>query len=100
MNKQIEEMAKIVRIAMNGCNGCGCHWADGDCVRPPDIPCSLNDKIIKSVQNLYDNGYRKASDVARAIFAEIDKTAYGDMDFFKMLKKKYESEGADDEQAD
>ena len=42
---------------------------------------------------LVDAGYRKASEVAREIFAEIDKTAYGDTDFFKMLKKKYESEG-------
>jgi hypothetical protein len=32
----------------------------------------------------------------KRLFAEIDKTAYGDADFFKMLKKKYESEGADD----
>jgi hypothetical protein len=35
-------------------------------------------------------GLKKAKqEVAREIFAEIDKTIFADMDFFKELKKKY-----------
>jgi predicted metalloprotease len=58
-------------------------------------PHGCQDGIV--FKKLVEYGYRKSTDVAREIFAEIDKTAYGDADFFKMLKKKYESEGADDE---
>ena len=56
---------------------------------------------------VHDAGYRKVSDVAREIFEEIDKLVYrllndvhyiaGDLVWdINELKKKYESEGADD----
>jgi hypothetical protein len=35
------------------------------------------------------------AELAREIFAEIDKTIFADMDFFKELKKKY-TEGSDE----
>ena len=48
-----------------------------------------------------NEGYRKASDVAREIFEEIEDVlnniGYFDEIDFKALKKKYESEGADDD---
>lgn len=58
-------------------------------------------------EKLYANGYRKASDVAREIFAEIERAlnlskCYGDSGIYfekdietdiAELKKKYESEG-------
>ena len=87
MNKQVEEMRKDLIKA---------EWWT---LNEESGSFDYNHQV--TAENLYCMGYRKASTVARAIFAEIDKTAYGDMDFFKMLKKKYESEGADDEtQAD
>ena len=55
-------------------------------------------------KKMYEDGYRKASDVAREIFAEIEKIAilngyisvsdfYTDHPLLAELKKKYESEG-------
>jgi hypothetical protein len=60
---------------------------------------------------LYNKGYRKESDVAREIFAEVDgitdlfaKSVIGELEMYVMIaelkmkiRKKYESEGADDE---
>lgn len=84
MNKQIKEMAHLV-----------CERDAEDICTLDRKQCDLKCTSGDIAKHLYSHGYRKASDVARAIFAEIDKTAYGDMDFFKMLKKKYESEGAE-----
>jgi hypothetical protein len=117
MNKQIEEMARVM---------CG--------MSKPCILCEVQSpcRMRNCAHLLYAEGYRKASDVAREIFAEIVETMntvykavqftcythshFGTMDsptamkqFAKLqgvkllgdeiaeLKKKYESEGADDE---
>ena len=82
-DKQIEEMTKII-------------WDNPNMY---DLP-SAEDVAFA----LYDAGYRKASDVAREIFEEIDtlcdkyptiRTLGGKT--FAELRKKYESEGADDD---
>ena len=87
-DKQIEEMAIV--LTDGGCKSC-----DG---------CSYNDRFnclpIYSAELLYNAGYRKASDVAREIFEEIDRMIYkvlndrhyimGDMCWeVAELKKKY-----------
>lgn len=87
MNKQIEEMTKII-------------WDNPNVY---DLP-SAEDIAFE----LYNADYRKASDVVRNIFDEIEACfarsgalpeTVGLVDFIKFaeLKKKYESEGADDE---
>ena len=81
MNREIEEMAKTL-----------CGQKEHSCAECDS--CDLCEFWLEA-SILYANGYRKATDVAREIFAEIDKTAYGDLDFFKQLRKKYESEGAE-----
>ena len=104
-DKQIEEMAKDLEDV---CENKGCNYENGirDC-----------DKC--RAEWLCELGYRKASDVAREIFAEIEKTAKDAMRFcdrysvipmireaktscykdllgyITKLKKKYESEGAE-----
>ena len=93
--KQIEEMANITRVWCEIDNSCGsCHWETcNEC---------LAECLVKA-------GYRKASDVAREIFAEIDSlfkryqvntydghyynTAMKEE--YAELKKKYESEGGE-----
>lgn len=87
MEKQIEEMAKdtccIKNICPNFCN--------------PSEYCTS----VKFSKKAYNAGYRKASDVAREIFEEIEKylvtgsTFYGQpihsigVGTFAVLKKKY-----------
>ena len=119
MNKQIEEIDKII---------------EADC----DIPChecKYQDKDgtdgaicipLLAAERLYNAGYRKASDVARKIFEEIDKRFEALLKFYPCngefedakkfvdfhwkhirhsimcdydaaIKKKNESEGAEDE---
>ena len=100
-DKQIEEMTHILHpfcdaACLDGCYSC--------------VP-------YKNAEKLYNMGYRKASDVAREIFEEIENlldnyhsachpigeieayTYYegGLGDAIADLKKKYESEGADDD---
>ena len=77
-DKQIEEMAEII----NKNTEFDTMW----------------DEIYASASALYDAGYRKASEVARAIFEEIEDVlnsiGYFDEIDFKALKKKYtEGEG-------
>jgi hypothetical protein len=55
--KQIEEMAKIFCGMKNGCDGC--MWDKVHCYERNDA------------KDLYNAGYRKASEVAREIFEEI-----------------------------
>ena len=86
MNKQIEEMTKII-------------WDNPNMY---DLP-SAEDVAFE----LYNADYRKASEVAREIFSEIEKYliphrlgAFNCIylnDVLAELKKKYESEGVDDE---
>lgn len=79
MEKQIEEMAL-------------------DIMNISSLPLELSGALAI---DLYEKGYRKASDVAREIFAELESKflpkifAYnsGGREVFKELKKKYESEG-------
>jgi hypothetical protein len=60
-----------------------------------DDDCDYLDEYI--AVRLYEKGYRKASDVAREIFEEIEDVinniGYFDEIDFRSLKKKYESEG-------
>lgn len=97
-DKQIEEMAKVL------CK---------DCARDA-LPCSLTitgimcDAVMEQAEALYSAGYRKASDVAREIFEELEKIAIHGTTFhglclmsmgevaFAELKKKY-TEGVENE---
>jgi len=91
MNKQIEEMARTM-----------CGEKEHSCAECDS--CNLCEFWIEA-QILYANEYRKSTDVAREIFEEIKKhlvfNTYGIATIsektFAELKKKYESEGADDE---
>ena len=58
MNKQIEEMAKTVCHLDRTCDQC---------------MTSFECKAMTYAKRFYDNGYRKASEVASEIFAELDK---------------------------
>ena len=62
-DKQIEEMARDL---------CECYNCDGTCYQD-DKPCDLKCDEYTNAQYLYEKGYRKASDVAREIFEEIEK---------------------------
>jgi hypothetical protein len=102
-DNQIEQMAKDM------CE----YYYEGTCYQDKK-PCDCKCDIFTDAQYLYAKGYRKASDVAREIFAEIDELLksqealsenkrlkdVADWIFhdylpsqFAELKKKYESEG-------
>lgn len=112
MNKQIEEMAREMchlSAKYGTCQICDKrHHGNGD-------PCYFQ----RAAMEIINHDYRKASDVAREIFAEIEPwlddyrnnycTGLQFITFLAELKKKYtdgwdtnaltkESEGADDEQ--
>ena len=86
-DKQIEEMAKTVCHLDRTCDQC---------------MTSFECKAMTYAKRFYDNGYRKASDVAREIFEEIEKVfgvdlwlgstpwKYAD---YERLKKKYTEDG-------
>ena len=106
-NEQIEEMVKVMNECCNSydeqgnhlgnkCFNCEC-WCDTNYVC-----CSYNKKEATA---LYNAGYRKASEVAREIFEEIEsciwsETHYGDSKLcfeinsakYAELKKKYTEE--------
>ena len=87
MNKRIEEMAKTL-----------CGQKEHSCAECDS--CDLCEFWLEA-SILYANGYRKATDVAREIFADIyedcfDQFGYIDYRVIAELRKKYESEGADD----
>ena len=87
-DKQIEEMAKAI-------------CSEYDCV----IPCQscayygyANCRDVKSAEKLYNAGYRKSTDLAEEIFAEIEKifgvhlwlnATPNEYEDYKELKKKY-----------
>lgn len=84
-NKQIEEMCKIV---------CQCN-NNGTCIislRPCNCECITATGITATeLGKLYDAGYRKTSEVAEEIFAELEKAgifAYR-YPIIAELKKKY-----------
>ena len=106
MNKQIEEMAKVICF---------------DCENRSCAVCKDHDycRSYSVASNLYNAGYRKIADVTGEIFAEIAKCLHiVNFPFINSegcltpihapylaiypndlaeLKKKYESEGIDDE---
>lgn len=104
MNKQIEEMAKTLCEEYGECKKCT--LSNPEC----ENPCM----VIEDCERLYNAGYRKASEVAREIFAEIERLVYSkcfsmradrdvtgliiDGELLSELKKKYEV--MEDEQAD
>ena len=86
-DKQIEEMASII----------------GDCKNIPDEICDKHLKCAEcKASRCYNAGYRKASEVAREIFEEIEEKCFDpEENFFFIsptefaeLKKKY-TEGKD-----
>ena len=90
MDKQIEEMAKLLCGATNGCDDCMFN--------------KVNCYEHKDAEELYNAGYRKQSEVAEEIFAEIDRFIHkvlndehyimGDMCWdVAELKKKYTEVG-------
>lgn len=83
-DKKIEEMAIVL------CADCAKNVA----------PCSITrtgircDEVMEQAEALYNAGYRKASDIAREIFEEIDRMCidiFGNFNHrvFAELKKKY-----------
>ena len=104
MNKQIEEIKEMARAI----------YETGEAVEEIDLRYAClhgadsdsETKFMRIARHLYHNDYRKSTDVAREIFAEIDKLVYrllndvryiaGDLVWdINELKKKYESEGAE-----
>lgn len=84
---QIDEIAKLICTYPQ----CIHHNIIGECA---NAEC----QTVYIAENLFDKGYRKASDVAREIFEEIDRMCidtFGNFNHrvFAELKKKYESEG-------
>ena len=94
-NEQIEEMASAVRERTVVCNKCE-YYKEGSCLKPVDLGCNDNEDILNLCDAIYENNYRKASEVAREIFSELEATFHGDgfhyfvaMPVFDILKKKY-----------
>ena len=99
--KQIEEMAKIIHKGELDRNKGGL-----DCTEfPTNTVIQVGLQRLAGAKALYNAGYRKTSEVAREIFAEIEsckwsETQYGDQmlcfeinsEKYNTLKKKYESE--------
>ena len=59
-DKQIEEMASIINLPCSG-----------HCEECPSLDCGCLEKL--RAVSLYNAGYRKASDLAEEIFAEIEE---------------------------
>ena len=101
-DKQIEEralaMASEVKNCLVECECKYCWWNRTD-----------NCPLMQYTKSLAEKGYRKSTDVAREIFAELEGLMLDGViggkypakvintDKFAELRKKYESEGADDE---
>jgi hypothetical protein len=92
--KQIEEMAKH------------CHfYEEGNCLLCEEciVECDMDCDLYIFAKMLYNAGYRKSTDVAEEIFAEIEKEteigrimnacAIVSLDAIAELKKKYTEEG-------
>jgi Zn finger protein HypA/HybF involved in hydrogenase expression len=100
MNKQIEEIR-----AMAKCLACNVFWDEDEI---------LTVNCLETAKRLYLNGYRKSTDIALEVIGEVVSKAKAifcpdcdydvadiryNLDWLEAeLKKKYESEGADDEQ--
>ena len=101
MEKQIEEMVVLMcgeRKKHKSCKGC----------KSGNLNANAYCRIEHYAEALYNAGYRKASDVVKEIFEEIERIAMskidGDLSIAVLndtyyieaideLKKKYESEG-------
>ena len=68
MSKQVEEMCEILRKNSNSCKIC-VWYVDEVCTGN----CELAQDNQKCCETLYNAGYRKASEVARKIFEEIEE---------------------------
>ena len=77
--KQIEEMAKDLH--RNRCGGCGEELCEYKIPTNDEFSCI----DYKTATALYTAGYRKASDVAEEIFAEIVKPIDRAIQFYDML---------------
>ena len=87
--KQIEEIAKNICGMKNGC--VGCMFNKSNCYERKDA------------EAIYNAGYRKASEVAREIFEEIERVLTDNEVYYRQtdkmredfikLKKKYTEEG-------
>ena len=66
--KQIEEMCEVIRQKTFACQECEWH-KEGLCIGN----CVLAEENQKICTDLYDAGYRKASEVASEIFARLEE---------------------------
>ena len=85
MNKQIEEMAKVTVDENN-----------------KEMLNALSMVFASSAEVLYNAGYRKQSEVAREIFAELKKVMIDEYRYpiIAELKKKYEVKEQHEESTD
>lgn len=92
--KQIEEMASIINLPCSG-----------HCEECPYLDCGCLEKL--RAVSLYNAGYRKASDLAEEIFAEIEECFFEELvgcteaklideERFAELKKKYTEDKNDE----
>ena len=91
MNKQIEE---IYRILLNGCNGIECFECEGNGKKDGCLH-------YHNANAIYNAGYRRQDEVAREIFKRVKNAwaeARTESEFLEMLKnlqEEYENEQAD-----
>ena len=71
IDEAVEEMATAIRPIMVKCSKCE-YYNDGSCHKPFDMGCDINEDILNECDAFYEKCYRKASDVAREIFEEIE----------------------------
>ena len=99
---EIEEMAKaLTKYEYHLCE----RLPKDKCLLTSAVHAQVSCDYCKIAEFLVNEGYRKASNVAREIFEEIEQyfivkklgllNATYTKDFFHELKKKYESEGAE-----
>ena len=68
----VEQMASAVRERTVACNKCE-YYKEGSCLKPIDLGCNENEDILNLCDAIYEKSYRKASEVAREIFEEIEE---------------------------
>lgn len=67
-DKQIEEMCEVLRKNAESCKTCN-WYAEGLCIGN----CELAEDNQTVCETLYNAGYRKSTELAEEIFAEIDE---------------------------
>ena len=97
----VEEMASAVRERTVACNKCE-YYNEGSCLKPIDLGCNDNEDVLNLCDAIYEKGYRKASEVAREIIADIEKiievnkdgeAKFDIMELHKIEKKYTENKG-------